>query len=98
MSMPPTKPTVPVSLAMRGHHAHQERAFLLVEDHRLHIGQIDDGVDQMVKWCRELRRHFASSAGAWAKPTAMTMGSWPASRHAPQRLFALASLVTSNSS
>ena len=45
MSMPPTKPTLPVFDAMAGEDADEVGALLLLEDDRAHVGQVDDRVD-----------------------------------------------------
>ena len=43
--MPPTKPTLPVFEVMAAMHADEIRAFMLLEHDRLHVRQVDDGVD-----------------------------------------------------
>jgi len=96
MSMPPTKPTLPVLLAMAGHHAHQEAALVLLEDDGLHVGQVDHHVDDGELELRETpwppsprRRPARSRCRRWGWRRARPCGAGPAR--------AAASLAISNS-
>ena len=85
--MPPMKPTLPVSEAMRGQHADQEGTLVLLEDDGLHVGGIDHAVDQSELHVRQFRRHGFHGGGLGEAHRHDDVGAAPG--HVAQGLFAL---------
>ena len=87
MSMPPTKPILPVLLRHRRRHADQERALVLLEHDRLDVGQVDDRVDDRELEFGELLGDLLHAAGLGEADADDDLGAPP--RHVAQRLLAL---------